>query len=140
MPGRPIIRSLAALAAAALIAACAAAPEPTFDGPRFPEDKPKLETLNIQVEVRDQDVVLTNGSPSSIPAGAVWLNRWFAAEIQGLPSGERRVIPLESFEDENGLAPRGGGFFATRDRDHIVIAEFETDRGLHGLLVLGKAR
>jgi len=133
--------SLAAvLALFAVLSACSVRPEPTFDGPRFPEAKPRLRTLNVQVEVGDTQIELTNGSAVSLPAGALWLNRWFAADIDGLASGERLVVPLQRFQDENGLPPRAGGFFATRERDHVVLAEIETDRGLHGLRVLAGER
>jgi len=130
----------ALLAICAILSACSVRPEPTFDGPRFPEDKPRLRTLNVQVEVGDTEVELANGSAVSLPAGSLWLNRWFAADIDGLASGERLVVPLERFRDENGLPPRAGGFFATRERDHVVLAEIETDRGLHGLRVLAGDR
>lgn len=130
----------AVLALFAVLSACSARPEPTFDGPRFPEDKPRLRTLNVQVEVGDTEIELTNGSAVSLPAGSLWLNRWFAADIDGLASGERLVVPLGRFQDENGLPPRAGGFFATRERDHVVLAEIETDRGFHGLKVLGDDR
>lgn len=111
--------------------------EPTFDGPVYPDGLTKLETLNVQVGIGAHDLTLTNGTASPVGPGTLWINRWFATEFEELAPGDRVVVPLESFEDENGLPPRGGGFFATRDRTEIVLVELITERGTNGLLLLG---
>ncbi len=122
----------------ALLCGCSTGPNPTFDGPVYPPDLTKLETLDVQVQIGDHDLTLTSASAQPVGPGTLWINRWFAADIDAIAPGERVVIPLSRFEDQNGLAPRAGGFFATRDRTDIVMAELVTPQGAHGLRLLGE--
>lgn len=126
------------VASAFALTACQGYPRATFDGPAYPESAPKLETLNVQVVVGAVDITLTSGEPRNFGPGEVWLNRWFAAEIDGLDRGERLVVPLSAFRNEAGLPPKSGGFFATREPDDIVLAELHTGAGLYGLRVVGE--
>ena len=129
--------ALAVLLAASLIG-CSTARQPTFDGPVYPAGLTKLGTYNVQVEVGDHDLELTSGTARVVGPGTLWLNRWYATEIDALAPGEQMVIALGRFRDENGLPPRGGGFFATRDRTEIVVVEIVTDDGAHVLRLLGE--
>lgn len=131
------MRSAPALFLVLSLAACRTAPQPTFDGPVYPEGLVKLETLNVQVEIGAHDLTFTNGTASAVGPGTLWVNRWFATEFDELAPGARVVLPLDKFEDENGLPPRGGGFFATRDRTEIVLVELVSGGGAHGLRLLG---
>jgi len=128
--------ALAVLLLAGLIG-CSSARRPTFDGPVYPEGLTKLGTHDVQVAVGDHDLTLTSGTARPVGPGTLWLNRWYAAGFEALGPGERVVIALDRFRDENGLPPRGGGFFATRDRTEIVVVELVTAEGAHGLRLLG---
>jgi len=125
------------LAIALALTACAQGPRATFDGPVYPADAPRLETLNVQVYAEDQRLVINSGDARSFGSGEIWLNQWWAAEIDALPRGAEIAIPLSRFRNEFGLAPRGGGFFATRDADDLVLIELRTEAGLHGLKLVG---
>jgi hypothetical protein len=121
------------LGSSVALAGCAGGSVATFDGPVYPADAPQLETLNIQAYAGDQQIVLNSGSARSFGPAEIWLNQWWAAEIDGLPRGAEVSIPLSRFRNEFGLPPRGGGFFATRDADEIVLVELRTEKGLHGV-------
>jgi hypothetical protein len=128
------------LASVAIASGCAGGPSPTFDGPSYPANAPSLGTLNVQAIAGDREIVLNSGEARSIGAARVWLNGWWAADIQGLPRGREISIPLSRFRDEAGLAPREGGFFATRDKDEIVLVELRTEEGLYGVKLVGDRR
>jgi hypothetical protein len=127
-----------ALASAVALGGCAGAPAPTFDGPVYPGDERTIGTLNVQAVAGDRAIVLNSGEARSIGPARVWLNQWWAAEIPGLPRGEEIAIPLSAFRDEAGLPPREGGFFATRDKDEIVLVELLTAEGLYGVKLVAE--
>jgi len=131
------MRSASAVLLLVLLTGCVSTLEPTFDGPVYPEGLAKLDTLDVQAQIGDHDLTLTSGMARPAGPGTLWINRWFAAEIEAIEPGERRVVALDRFRDENGLPPRGGGFFATKDRTEIVLVELVTEAGAHGLRLLG---
>jgi len=116
---------------------CASGPAPLVDGPVYPEGAALLGSLDIQVEIGEQEIVLSSGEAREFGPSTIWINRWYAAPVEGIPRGARLVVPLSSFMNEYGAAPRGAGFFATRERDQIVLTEIETPEGIYGLRVVG---
>lgn len=70
---------------------------------------------------------MTNTTADSYGPSTVWLNQWYAAEIDELPIGGSVALRLSRFEDEFGDSFRGGGFFAAQSPDIIVKAELETE-------------
>ncbi len=132
------MRSASAVLLLAFLTGCATTLEPTFDGPVYPDGLTKLETLDVQARIGDHDLTLTSGMGRPAGPGTLWINRWYAAEIDALDPGGQRVVALDRFRDENGLPPRGGGFFATKDRTEIVLLELVTAEGAHGLRLLGE--
>lgn len=134
---RDALAVIAVFVFSAALAGCAMGPAPLIDGPVYPESSGTLGSLDIEVVVGEQEIVLSSGEAQEFGPSTIWLNRWFAAPVEGLARGERLVVPLSEFMNEYGAAPRAGGFFATRERDQIVLAEIETPEGLYGLRVVG---
>ena len=121
-----------------LTAGCAAAPPADLSGPAYPETAAKLGSLDIEVIVGEQSITINSGIARDFGRVNVWLNQWFMMPIESLGKGERLTLPLLSFRNAYGAAPRVGGFFATRQRDEIVLAEIETEQGIYGLRIAGE--
>jgi len=108
----------------------------------YPEHLQKLEPSNIQLYRSGKTIIVTNTTATAFGPSVIWLNQWFAREIEGLAVGQTRELALSSFKDEYGDEFRGGGFFAAKEPDRIVLAELEidTDTGaaLLPLIVVGQ--
>jgi len=108
----------------------------------YPGGYQKLEPSNIQIFRSGKTIILTNTTATSFGQSTIWLNQWFAREIDGLAVGQTKELALSSFKDEFGDEFRGGGFFAAREPDRIVLAELEieTEAGwvLLPLIVVGQ--
>ena len=83
-------------------------------------------TLDIQVDQRTQTLTLTNTTAQRFGPSTLWLNKRFSRPIGSLEVGESREIPLREFSDQFGERFRGGGFFATREPERLVLAQVET--------------
>lgn len=102
----------------------------------FPNDLPQLRVVDVQVLREETEITMTNTSAESLPAGWLWINRWFSAPVDGLAVGQTRTLSLAEFRDEYGMAFRAGGFFATRAAERVVSAQYETEAGLIGFIVI----
>lgn len=136
---RTHIRSLAAIAiaASALIGGCAQRAVVNFEDAReYPLEAVQNETLNIQVFRNGTQIQLTNTSARTLPAGTLWINQWWFQEVPELAPGESLELGLRDFVDRYGQPFRAGGFFATRDPDLVVLAQWQTQDDLLGLVVV----
>ncbi len=110
-------------------------PEP---GPQFPETLTQLRTLDIQVRRDTRVITLTNTTASNLPAGRMWLNKWFSLEMSdGLPVAQTASFDLGEFVDEFGERFRAGGFFAINDPDDLVLAQYQTINDAGETVMLG---
>ena len=94
------------------------------------------EVLDVQVFRIGTRIRLTNTTAKSLPAGTLWLNRWYSQEIDTLAPGGSISLSLKKFEDRFGEPFRAGGFFATRIPDLVFLAQLETEDELFGLIVV----
>ncbi|MEC9373119.1 MAG: hypothetical protein VYC34_04715 [Planctomycetota bacterium] len=125
-------------AAAALCAAAGCGSKTRVEAPRYNDSAERLATLDIQVRMEDdsQIVAMTNTTAQEFGRSRLWLNGWFSREIEGLEVGESLRLPVRSFRNEFGEPMRAGGFFSTKAPDPLVLAELQTDAGLHRLIVV----
>ncbi|MEM7622683.1 MAG: hypothetical protein AAF235_05715 [Planctomycetota bacterium] len=108
-----------------------------FEGARdYPLAATQAETLNVQVFRKGTNIQLTNTSSTSLEAGTLWLNQWWFREVPALLPGASLRLPLKQFVDKYGDPFRAGGFFATRDPDILVLAQWQTEGQLLGLIVV----
>ncbi|RMH30120.1 MAG: hypothetical protein D6693_00900 [Planctomycetota bacterium] len=105
-------------------------------GPAYPENAPRLDPLDIQLRVGSLAITFTNTTARVLPEGRVWLNAWYSAPAGPVGVGETVSIPVSAFRDEHGEAIRGGGFFAAEAPEPIVLAQYATADGLHGVVVV----
>ncbi len=110
-------------------------------GPAFPDSLVQERTLDIHVLRDVRTIRLTNTTGEALPAGRLWLNKWFSREIpEGIAVGRSAAFDLGEFVDEFGEPFRGGGFFAGLDPDDLVLAQYEAEidgqRRLLGLIVI----
>lgn len=124
----PIARFIAQPIALILIAATSGCTsDPKFTQHRsYPSQLSRLSPSTIQLFRADTRVTLTNTTAKNFGPSTIWLNQWYAHDIDGLGIGQTITLNLNSFKDEYGDAFRGGGFFATQAPDKIVLAELET--------------
>ena len=93
----------------------------------FPTDLVQDHTLDIHVLREVRTIRMTNTTPNPLPAGRLWLNKWFSRDLpEGLGVGQSISLDLGEFVDEFGEAFRGGGFFAGLDPDDLVLAQYQT--------------
>ncbi|RNC80482.1 MAG: hypothetical protein ED559_01325 [Phycisphaera sp.] len=143
-------RLLALLPLAALVLpalGCLGSPDFT-ESRSYPEGLRKLEPSNIQLYRSGKTVYLSNTTATNFGPSTIWLNQWFKRDIDGFAIGETLKLGLSGFYDEFGDEFRGGGFFAARAPDLIVLAELEietertvenpTGRVLLPLIVVGQ--
>lgn len=95
-------------------------------GTPYPTGFERLEPSNIQLYRQGRSITLTNTTARSFGPSTIWLNQWFARDIEGLAVGQTLTLSLADFSDEYGDTFKGGGFFATTAPDRIVLAELET--------------
>ena len=133
-------------AALACLAGCSSGPAEILEGPRYPSDVPRGETLDVQVFKEEQSVRMTNTSARAFGPSTIWLNARYGRPIDAWAVGEPLDLPLREFRDHYSEPFRGGGFFATEKPMELVLAQVETDgdtgREMVGLVVVetGRAR
>lgn len=125
MPHPP--RALLPLLLAAALAGCRSGPTDITARPAYPATRPAAGTLDIQVIRDGPDITLTNTTAQPLPPSTLWLNRRYAARLEGLPVGQPITIPLDRFIDAAGDPFRGGGFFATQRPERLAKAELAPD-------------
>lgn len=102
----------------------------------YPKEKRLGPTLDIQVLRGEGEITMTNASSRSFGPVKMWLNQWYVLPVEGLRVGETRTIRLDRFVDEHGETFRVGGFFATKAPERLVLAQFETEDEMVGLIVV----
>lgn len=124
---RRILPIVAALAGSLPLAGCLGPRAPTGYERVYPSELPRGVTLNVQVFRRTTELELTNTTARVFGPSTIWLNMWYSRPIEGLEPGGSLRFPLHEFRDEFGEAFYGGGFFATREPERLVLAELETE-------------
>lgn len=102
----------------------------------YPEAIVKGETLDIQVVRGETTLKMTNTTAREFGACTLWVNAYYSRPLEGLAVGESVTIPLSELRDEFGDAFRGGGFFATKRPERMVLAQLEHEGTLYGLVVI----
>ncbi|TVQ33271.1 MAG: hypothetical protein EA376_02735 [Phycisphaeraceae bacterium] len=128
-----ILLSLAG-APAFILGGCASAE--IRGGRPYPSQLERLTPLDIQVfrDVGPRELRLTNTSARSLGPSRLWINAWYSASVEPLEVGQTISVHISRFRDEHGERIRGGGFFAARAPEPIVLAELETDGGLRPIV------
>lgn len=111
----------------ALLAAhgCSTAPNPDLAGPAYPSALRQGRTLDVQVFRDGPEIRLTNTTARPLGPGRLWLNAWYSREIPAIGVGESVRYELNDFRDQYGAPFRGGGFFAARNPEALVLAQVE---------------
>ncbi len=117
------------------IAGCASGPGIDYAS-SYPGEKANAGTLDIQVLRGEGEITMTNASARGFGPVKMWLNKWYVLPIEGLGVGETKTIRLDRFVDEHGERFRVGGFFATKAPERLVLAQFETEHEMVGLIVV----
>ncbi len=126
------------LLAAIVIVLSGCASPPLEPGPAFPEALVQQRTLDIQIRRDVRTISLTNTTAADLPAGRMWLNKWFSREMpDGLGVAQSASFDLGEFVDEFGERFRGGGFFASDDPDDLVLAQYEAENESGDPILLG---
>lgn len=123
------------MAGVAALAGCAGGPAMDYAS-TYPSEKKLGPTLDIQVLRGVGEITMTNASARSFGPVRMWLNQWYVQPIDGLAAGETKTIRLDRFIDEHGDTFRVGGFFATKAPERLVLAQFETEDEMVGLIVV----
>lgn len=92
-------------------------------------------TVNVQVFRQAATLTFSNTTPSTLPAGRLWVNGQFGYEIDETAVGQTRSLPLHLFENEFGDRFRAGGFFATDPPSRLVLVELESGGELIGFTI-----
>jgi len=110
------------------------------EGAAYPTKGKERSAVDVQVAPRGRSIVLTNTSAQPLGPGRLWLNRWYAADLDVVAIGAVVTLPLVQFHDEHGQTPPGGGFFASRAPEKIVSAELETHDAMLSFVVITAAQ
>ena len=102
----------------------AEAPEP---GPGYPVAAERGEQADVQVFRDNTRLRLTNTTTADFGPGTLWINQQFSRPLDGFAPGQSLDLDLFSFVDEFSERFRGGGFFATRDPEKVVLVEFQPE-------------
>ena len=131
-------------AALACLAGCSSGPAEILEGPRYPADLPRAETLDVQVFKEEQSVRMTNTSARAFGPSTIWLNERYGRPIDGWAVGEPLDLRLDEFRDHYSEPFRPGGFFASEKPMVLVLAQVETEgaegREMVGLVVVETGR
>ena len=79
---------------------------------------------------------MTNTSAFDFGACTLWINGSHGRALSAFPVGRTLNLSLHEFYDDEDRRFRAGGFFATELPHNLVLAEIETDFGLHRLIVV----
>lgn len=128
----------ALLAASITLCACATSPTPRIMHAKFPEAAPRGETLDVQVRRDGAFLEVLNTSSRSLDAGTLWLNMRFSTSVDALGPGQSMRIDLREFRDDVGDVFRAGGFFSKEKPDTVVLAQWQTDGQMLGLIAVAE--
>ena len=125
---------------ALLLGACN---HPNFDPSKASKPYPfELHTTNtfpVQVFRDGTSMEIVNSTDQEWQDATVWLNQRFSHPLSTLQAGERVVLDLKSFRDDNGQEFNAGGFFRLRQPTEVALVEIQTGEGqpLVGLIAIG---
>lgn len=125
-PNRLVMLVLAGCGLMALCWCASSAPKPPGYARPYPVFLAQSEALDIQVNQRPRTLTLTNTSGERFGPSTLWLNKRFARPIPSLEVGQSLELTLGDFADEYGERFRGGGLFAVREPERLVLAQLET--------------
>ncbi|MFG0258206.1 MAG: hypothetical protein ACF8GE_09925 [Phycisphaerales bacterium JB043] len=140
MRANPLYKALTALVVLCVLGSCTSRPKHSEPGPVFTMARLEGQVLDIQVRVLPQSIEFTNTTPRRFETPRVWLNRWYSTRIDSIEPGQRVVIPLRAFADEHGRSPQAGGFFSSREQEHIVSVELQHESRLEKLVIVTTER
>ncbi len=124
-----------ALAAAFFLGACQAGKSQVNYARVYPETLSRGEPLDIQVVRGETTLSFTNTTSRVFGPSTLWLNSYYSRPLEGLAVGQSIKLPLADFRNEHGEPFRGGGFFATKKPERMVLAQLENDGMLYPLVV-----
>ncbi len=132
------LRLLGTLLAALLLGGvgCQSSPygEPTRS---FPQQTPQTQVVDVQVFRDGPELTLVNATATTYREADLWINQRYVHPLPVLPAGGQVVLNLLDFRDDAGERFRGGGFFAAKEPDPVVMAQLELQDGtLIGLITL----
>ncbi|MBX3358231.1 MAG: hypothetical protein KF745_07370 [Phycisphaeraceae bacterium] len=136
-PGSTARLVLVLVIGAACGGGCSTPRDPSKAGPPATMVVKQDRMLNVQVFRDEAKITMTNTTAEPIPAGRMWVNAWYSIQFEGLGVGETMVLSLDEFRDQYGDAFRGGGFFAAKQPERLVLAQIQTEDQVLGLVVVG---
>lgn len=101
----------------------------------YPQTAVQGESLDIQVVRGETTLTLTNTTSRVFGPCTLWVNAYFSRPLEGLAVGQSLTLPLKDFRNEHGESFRGGGFFATKKPERMVLAQIEHDGTMYPLVV-----
>lgn len=126
---------LAALVAVAL-AGCRSGPAPVNYVRPYPTTLTQGPGLDIQVIRGETTLTLTNATAKVFGPSTIWINSYYSRPIEGMAIGQSFTFRLTEFRNEHGEPFRGGGFFATKKPERMVLAELESDGTMYRMVVI----
>lgn len=102
----------------------------------YPETLARGEPLDIQVIRGETTLALTNTTSTVFGPCTLWLNSYYSRPLEGLAVGQSLTLPLADFRNEHGEPFRGGGFFATKKPERMVLAQIESDGTMYPIVVV----
>lgn len=103
----------------------------------FPQTAEQVRVAEVQVFRDGPELTLINATAESFRDVDLWINQRFVRPVEALPAGGTLTLSLFDFRDASGERFRGGGFFAAKEPDPVVMAQFELEDGsLIGLIPL----
>lgn len=102
----------------------------------YPAVVEKGPTLDVQVVRGETSLTLTNTTAKVFGPCTLWINAYYSKPLDGLAVGQSIRVPLSDLRNEHSEAFRGGGFFATKKPERMVLAQLEHDGTLYGLVVV----
>ena len=129
-----------AIAAAVLLCACQQGARVDAGLPVYPTTEQVKEgrVLDVQV-VREETIIsFSNTTAMELPAGRLWVNRWFSREFDGLAVGASTSMSLGEFKDPYGESFRAGGFFATQRPTKLSLVQLEHDGVMDGFITASR--
>lgn len=101
----------------------------------YPQSAVQGESLDIQVVRGETTLTLTNTTSRVFGPCTLWVNAYYSRPLEGLAVGQSLTLPLKEFRNEHGESFRGGGFFATKKPERMVLAQIEHDGTMYPLVV-----
>lgn len=92
----------------------------------YPRATPRSDVADVQVFRNGTKLTMTNSTSRDFGPSTLWVNERFSRPIGSFAPGQTLTLDLYEFRDQFQDQFRGGGFFATRDPDPVVLVQLET--------------